>query len=93
MDNGPEFISKLTQSWSKANEIEFKYIQPDKPSQNAYVLDAYTFDSLNDVREVSEIWVDDYNNHRPHDSFGGLPPRVYRKKTRTISPVALKEIL
>ena len=91
MDNGPEFISKLTQSWSKANEIEFKYIQPGKPSQNAYVerfnrsyrghvLDAYTFDSLNDVREVSEIWVDDYNNHRPHDSLGGLPPRVYRKK-------------
>jgi putative transposase len=91
MDNGPEFISKLTQSWSKANEIEFHYIQPGKPSQNAYVerfnrsyrghvLDAYSFDNLNQVREISDAWIVDYNNHRPHDALGGLPPRVYREK-------------
>jgi putative transposase len=24
MDNGPEFIAKITQKWSEANEIEFK---------------------------------------------------------------------
>jgi putative transposase len=91
MDNGPEFISKLTQSWSKANEIEFHYIQPGKPSQNAYVerfnrsyrghvLDAYSFDNLNQVREISDAWIKDYNNDRPHDALGGLPPRVYREK-------------
>lgn len=93
MDNGPEFISKLTQSWSLANGIDFKYIQPGKPSQNAYVerfnrsyrnhvLDAYSFDNLDQVREISEVWVDDYNNHRPHDSLGGLPPMVYREKNK-----------
>jgi hypothetical protein len=27
MDNDPKFISKLTQSWRKVNEIEFQYIQ------------------------------------------------------------------
>ena len=26
MDNGPEFVAKLAQAWSKANEIQFKYI-------------------------------------------------------------------
>jgi len=91
MDNGPEFISQLTQSWSKINEIEFQYIQPGKPSQNAYVerfnrsfrdhvLDAYSFDSIDQVRETSEAWIDDYNNYRPHEALGGLPPRVYREK-------------
>lgn len=71
MDNGSEFVEKLTQSWRAANGIEFKYKQPGKPMQNAYiekfnktyrecVLDAYMFDKLDEVREVKAEWMEYY---------------------------------
>ncbi len=37
VDNGPEFLSKVFTSWCTEHNITIKYIQPGKPTQNAYI--------------------------------------------------------
>lgn len=88
MDNGPELISQRLESWAKEKQIELLHIQLGKPAQNAYVerfnrtyredvLDAYLFDDLEEVRTITESWLNDYNTIRPHQALQGLPPRQF----------------
>lgn len=88
MDNGPELISQRLAKWAQKQQIELAHIQPGKPAQNAYVerfnrtfredvLDAYLFDDLQEVREITQLWLEDYNTVRPHEALQGLPPRQF----------------
>ena len=92
-DNGPEFISKMFQEWCKGNDINIIYIQPVHPTQNSIierfngsyrraVLDAYIFRTLHDVRELTEAWMTDYNECRPHESLDNMTPMEYREKKK-----------
>jgi len=37
MGNGADFIARITANWSLMYDIAFKYIQPEKPTQNAFI--------------------------------------------------------
>jgi putative transposase len=91
LDNGPELTSVKLQAWCESNGVELRFIQPGKPNQNAFIerfnrtfrseaLNAYIFESLEEVREVAWWWMVTYNEERPHEALGGLPPSLFRKR-------------
>jgi putative transposase len=88
MDNGPEMASHEFVEWAQRKGIALKYIEPGEPNQNAYierfnrtfrieVLDAYLFNSIEQVQAIAADWLTQYNEYRPHDALGGVPPKQF----------------
>jgi putative transposase len=89
-DNGTELTSMAMLRWSQETQIEWHYIAPGKPTQNAFIesfngrlrdelLNETLFSSLAHARVVLADWKDDYNTVRPHSAIGNLPPAAYAK--------------
>jgi putative transposase len=87
-DNGTELTSLAMLRWSQETQVQWHYIAPGKPQQNAFVesfngrlrdecLNETLFTCLAHAREVLAIWKDDYNTVRPHSGLGDLAPSIY----------------
>ena len=98
-DNGTEFTSMAILKWVQDNGVDWHYIQPGKPTQNAFIesfngklrdecLNETLFSSLTDARDKLEKWQEDYNNLRPHSSIGNLTPAGFAQKIRVDKLVA-----
>jgi putative transposase len=103
VDNGPEFIAKKIAKWCKSKEINLQFIQPGRPMQNGYVerfnktyrneiLDRYLFLDLKEVRQITQEWIEDYNNFRPHDSLQNFTPTEYAQLARALTVDNSKEL-
>ena len=90
-DNGPELTSKAMFFWTQSRWIKLQFIQPGKPTQNAFVesfngkfrdncLNQYWFKDLADARSKIDAWRKHYNEVRSHSSLGYVPPTEYARK-------------
>lgn len=69
-----------------------EFIKPGKPTQNAFierfnrtyraeVLNFHLFKTLDETREITECWLNEYNSERPHESLHDLTQEEYRLMT------------
>ena len=75
--------------WSETSGVDWHYIAPGKPQQNALVesfigrlrdgcLNETLFASLPQARAVLEAWRIDYNAVRPHSALANRTPEEFR---------------
>ena len=87
-DNGTELTSMAILKWSKASGVDWHYIQPGKPQQNAFVesfngrlrdelLNETLFSTLDEARALLAAWRDDYNRVRPHSALANRTPEEF----------------
>jgi putative transposase len=85
VDNGTEFTSRVLDIWAYGNQVRLDFSRPGKPTDNAYIesfngrfrqecLNQEWFLSLEDARQKTEAWRQEYNQKRPHSSLGGRTP-------------------
>ena len=90
LDNGPELRSQVFTEWCATHQVELRFIQRASPAQNAFVerfnrtiamrSSTYVFESLEQVRLISEDWLQIYNEERPHRSLGRPPPMRFAEQ-------------
>jgi len=72
--------------WAAARGVTLDFIQPGKPTQNAFIesfngilrddcLNLHWFQSIEDARHTIQAWRIMYNQGRPHSSLGRLTPQ------------------
>jgi putative transposase len=87
-DNGSELTSNAILTWADQTRVEWHYIAPGKPMQNAFIerfngrlrdefLNETLFTSLAQVRMTLGWWRADYNGSRPHSQLGWRTPSEF----------------
>jgi len=87
-DNGTELTSNAILAWAEDRGVAWRYIQPGKPVQNAFIesfngrlrdelLNETLFRSLPQARAALAAWRTDYNEARTHTRLGWATPAAY----------------
>ena len=93
-DNGTELTSNAILRWADDHKVEWHYIAPGKPVQNAFaesfigrlrdeLLNETLFRSLPHASAALDAGRSDYNHDRPHSRHGWLSPAIYAAQRRS----------
>ena len=102
IDNGPEYRSDALALWAQKQKIKLLFIEPGKPTQNSYierfnrtyrteVLNAYLFESIEQMWDETENFQYKYNNLRPHGSLMDMTPIEYKEYRKSLPQRPLRK--
>ncbi len=86
--------------WARDRRVRLHFIQPGKPTQNAYIesfngrfrdecLNEHEFTTLAEARAIIEEWRLDYNVSRPHRALQNRTPEEFVRELKIIEPLHL----
>jgi putative transposase len=95
-DNGTELTSLALLQWSQDTGIDWHYIAPGKPQQNAFIesfngrlrdelLNEVLFTSPAHARAALVEWMTDYNTQEPHSKLGWLTPAEFAARSTRLT--------
>lgn len=90
--------------WAKKRGVKLHFIQPGKPTQNAFVesfngkfreycCDLNWFASIDDARAIIDTWRKHYNHVRPHRSLGRKPSAVFANEAASYAQSPTSEVV
>ena len=85
-----EFADRAILRWANDNGVDWHFIDPGKPQQNAYIerynrtvrhewLDQNIFETIEETQDQATEWLWTYNNDRPNMAIGGITPAMKLK--------------
>jgi putative transposase len=100
-DNGSELTSNAILAWADKTKVDWHYIAPGKPMQNAFIesfngrlrdefLNETLFSTLAQARIALAMWRTDYNGSRPHSKIGWQTPSAFASTFHPRRDLALR---
>ena len=92
-DNGPELVARVLQDWLADQQVGTHYIDPGSPWQNGTnesfntvfrdgCLNRWLFYSVAEARRVIQLWLEEFNEIRPHGALNYLTPVAFADRYR-----------
>lgn len=84
IDIGPEMVAGTFTEWAARSGIAIRFERFNR-TYRTEVLEAHLFANIDQVRAITNQWLMDYNEYRPLESLGRLPP-VHVMPRPTLTP-------
>ena len=71
-------VKDIGRQYDVANSTQNGYIERFNRTYRHEVLDLYWFKNLQEVKQITDEWIEIYNTQRPHDLLNDMTPIEYR---------------